>query len=305
MQALKHCNLALTKLKLLTEDRPLEAISETLKTKCNALGLLDLNKESLECTKEWYTLWAMERGPANPNTIDAAFYLIQSLIFNEEWEQAELFARTLWEILNSNTHHFEEDRIPDDKQQVFLARGAKEYARAILSLAKAGGIPPEKKQKAGEDAIALARRSVEMHTQVCGTDSSEVASAMGELAKILDYFNDVDDIEVIRLQEQVIAIFTRLHGNLSSHVAVNENNFAAIYVTRATRAQAANVLDRQLVNLELALPHCREAARICRAINHMDKAYEAAQAAIEVEERIRQVRIRIATTGATIFNSKG
>ena len=291
MQALKHCDLALTKLKLLTKDRPLEDISAALAIKHDALNFTGQDKEALECTKEWYSLWAMARGPAHPKTIAAAFSLIQSLVHNGEWEQAELLARTLWEILNSSTHHFEDDRIPDDLRQQYLARGAKEYARAIYRLAEAGGIPPEHKQKRGEDAIALARRSIEIYIQTNGTESHDISCAMNTLARVLDYFNDVDDDEVIRLIEDSNAISSRLCGSVSLNVALGENNLASAYNNRAIRAETANDLKRRLANLELALPHCREAARIYRALNIMDKADESEQRVVKLEESLRRLRI--------------
>ena len=298
-QALKHCNLALTKLKLLTKDRPLEAISDALRFKCDSLGKMGRFKEDLECTREWYNLWAMERGPAHPRTIDAAFSLIESLVFNEEWDQAELFARTLWEILNSSNHHFEEDRIPDDKRQMFLARGAVEYARATWLLARAGGIPPEKKQNRGEEAIALARRALEIYTQLHGTESSEVANTMDFVANALDYFNDVDDIEVIRLYERSLAICARMEGITSLNFAIGEYNLGNSYFKRADRAQNANDLDRELANLELGLPHFREAARVFKAINITDRSDDAEQRVAEGEKTLRETRIIRASSSSS------
>ena len=99
LQALRHSDFALTKLKRLA-DRPIESISAALNMKYGALTYTGQNKEALECTREWYNLWAMARGPAHPHTIAAAFHLIQSLTLNNEFVDAELFARTLWEIFS-------------------------------------------------------------------------------------------------------------------------------------------------------------------------------------------------------------
>ena len=62
----------------------------------------------------------------------------------------------------------------------------------------AGGIPAEEKQKAGEEAITLARQALEIRTQLHGTESVEVALVMGVLADVLNYFNILNNDEVIR-----------------------------------------------------------------------------------------------------------
>ena len=187
MQILRCCDVALTKLKLLTKDRPLEAISEALGMKADALGNMGKFKESLECTKEWHNLWATARGPAHPTTINATFSLIQCLIFNNEFVDAESRSRKLWEIINSNND--EDNRIPDDKRQLYLARGAGHLAQATYQLAKAGGIPAEELQKAGQEAIALAKKSLEINTEIYGAESAEVVDDMQVLQVVTDYFN--------------------------------------------------------------------------------------------------------------------
>ena len=298
LQAIRHSDFALKRLKRLA-DCPIEVISAALCYKCDALGFLGQFKEALECTKEWYNLWAMERGPAHPNTIEAAFSLIECLIHNDEFVDAELFARTLWEILNSSTHHFEEDRIPDDQRQKYLARGAMEYARAIARLAEAGGIPSEKKKRRGEEAIALARRSLEMCTQLYGAESADVANAMAILATMLDRFDDIDD-EALCLCMQSNTIYARVQGRLSINTALSEYHLGESYARRADRALTINDLDRCAANLELALPHYREAARIDTAINHMDKADDARGKATAIEEKIRQIAVTRAAKAAAV-----
>ena len=72
------------------------------------------------------------------------------------------------------------------------------------------------------------------------------------------------------------------------NVAVGNRNLAKAYENRAKRARAANDLDRELANLNLALPHLREAARIYRAINYVDSADRLAQAVVQVEKALRQ-----------------
>ena len=161
----------------------------------------------------------------------------------------------------------------------------------MYNLAKAGDIPPEANQVVGQEAITLARRALEIYTQLNGLENADVTTAMGLLADVLAYFNNVDDDEVLRLYEQSTAIFARVEGSSSVNVAVGESNLGNVYHRRAMRAHAANDLDREMANLELALPHYREAVRIFRAINFADKADEAAQRIVEVEEELQQCAI--------------
>ena len=288
VQSLRYADLALTKLKQL-KDRRLETVKildDAFAYKFDALQFLDRDKEALECAKERYTLWAMNH-MRNPRMFNAAFALIQSCIHNQVYEDAALYAHTAHEmIVNDN-----DGIIPSDQRESLLADGSYWLSRATRSLAEAGGIPLEEKQKAGEEAIALARKALEIHTQLQGTESDSVALDMCGLADALNYFNNVDDDEVLRLYEQAIAIYRRVEGSSSLNVAVGEGNLGGAYNKRAIRAQAANDLDRCIANLEMALPHFREAARIFRAINHVDNADEALRHAVETEENIRQIGI--------------
>ena len=137
----------------------------------------------------------------------------------------------------------------------------------------------------------LARRALQIDTRLHGIESSEVGDDMGLLAQVLCYFNDIDDDEEIRLYEQSIAIYARVQGSLSTNVAASEINLGIAYRIRAIRARDADDLDRCVANLELALSRYHQAARIYRAINSVDRANEATQYAVEVEENLRQVRI--------------
>ena len=219
--------------------------------------------------------------------IKAAFSLIQSCIHNNEYEDAALYAHTAHEMVVNDADGI----IPSDQRESLLADGSYWLSRATRSLAEAGGIPPEEKQKAGEEAIALARKALEINTQLHGTESTRVANGMTTLAGALNYFNNVDDDEILRLHEQAIAITSRLEGSSSVNVAVGEKNLGIAYHKRAKRAHAANDLDRCIANLELALPHYREASRIYRTINHIDAADRALRHAVEIEENIRQIGI--------------
>ena len=285
VQSLRYGELAATKLKQL-KDRRLEtvqAISDALGCKFNALNFTARHSEAMECIKECYTLWAMNH-IRNPGSMNAALHLIQSCLHNEEYEDAESYARHAYFMIAEMTDNF----IPADQRPKFLAEVSYYLAAAILGLAKAGGIPPEEKQKAGEEAIDHARKALELHPQLCGTESAEIAADLNVLAGALEYFNDIDDDEVPRLHEQSIAIYCRVEGNSSLNVAVGERKLVAAYYNRARRGHAANDLDQCVANLELALPHYREAARIYRANNHVDSADKSLRKVADVEERIRR-----------------
>ena len=303
VQSLRYSDLALAKLNAM-KKRPLEDISEALIIKCGALQNLGRYAEALQCAKDKYNLWAMARGPAHPSTIEAAFYLIECLLHNNECEDAHLFAHTLWEIIHNNNHV--DNDIPAAFRPAYVASAASLLAKAILKLAQNGGIPPGEKQKAGEVAIARARRSVEIHTQRHGAESEHVASPLGLLANVLDYFGDCrDDGEVVRLYKQAITICTRVEGITSVNVGTFEYNFGAAYGRRASSALAINDLDRYVANLELALPRYREAARINSALNRMDRANNALRNVVDIEERLRQARSGMARAAAAAAVTRG
>ena len=294
-QALHYAEVAATKLKQL-KDRRLETvqlIDEALSHKFDCLQFMDQHREALECIKECYTLWAMNQ-MRNPGSINAALHLIQSCLHNGEYEDAEHYARHAMFMINDMTDNF----IPSEQRPRFLADGSYYLAISMYKLAMSGGIPPEAKQKAGEEAIALARQALEIRTQLHGSESAKVAVNIGGLADILDYFNDIDDDEVPRLYQQSNAITSRVEGSSSLNVAVGENNMGNSYYKRARRAHAANDLDRELANLELALTHFREAARIYRTINHVDKADAALRPITVVEEQIGIARAVVAAAAA-------
>ena len=169
----------------------------------------------------------------------------------------------------------------------------------------AGGIPPEEKKKAGEEAIAYAREALKIRTQLDGSESSQVAADMKVLADVLAHFNNVDDDEVPRLYLQSIAMMSRVEGSSSVNVASVENNLGNAYGNRATRARAVNDLDRCMANLELALTHYRETGRIFREINHIDKADTALRAVANIEERMRQIRTAKAAAATSAAATMG
>ena len=221
VQLLRYGEIAETKLKQL-KDRRLETvtlINNALTYKYNALNFMDRNREAMECIKECYTLWAMNQ-MRNPGSIEAALHLIQSCLHNEEYEDAEHYARHAMFMINDMADNF----IPSDQRPQILADGSYYLSQAIFLLARNGGIPPEEKQKAGEEAIVLARQALKLHTQLRGTESADVANDMHTIANVLDYFNDVDDDEILRLYEQAIAIYNRVEGSSYVNVAAGENS---------------------------------------------------------------------------------
>ena len=288
-QVLRYGDLAATKLKQL-KDRPVEDISDALGYKCAALDHLGRPREQLECAKEWYCLWNTK--PTDVGAIRAAFALIHCCTKNKEHEDAQLYASTLYEIIN----HKHDNKIPEDRRQWYIARGAYYLAQATLGSAQNGDIPPEQKQKAGQETIALARKALEIHTQLYGTEDVVVATDI--LAEALAYFVDDDDDEVLRLHEHAKAILTRLQGSSCVNVAVVEVKLGDAYRNRAKRARAANDLNRFVANLELALRRYRGGARIYQAINHTDMADGATQKALEIEEFLRKAAILIAPPAA-------
>ena len=292
-QSLRFSESALTCLKKLNA-RPLEVImviDDAMRIKFNALNFLGQHAESLECAKERYGLWAAGY-MRHYGMLRAAFPLIESLIHNGEHEQAALIARTAYEMVINDVDNI----IPEGKRQEFLAHGSRLLAEATYRLARSGGIPPDETQKAGEEAISLARKALEIDIQLHGAEGSEAANDMGTLANVLSCFNGVDDDEILRLHEQGIANCSRVQGRLSPNVAINELNLGHAYDRRGMKAFSSNNLDRCVTNLESALPHYREAERIYRAINQLGPADKAAQCACDVEKNL----CRIATTRAAI-----
>ena len=297
VQSLRYADLAATKLKRL-KDRCLETvevIDAAMTYKLNALTFMGRDREAMECAEERYTLWAMNH-MRNPRSIRAALGLIQSCLHNKEYEDAEHYARHAMFMINDMTDNF----IPSDERPQFLADGSYWLAQASLRLAMAGGIPPEGKQKAGEEVIALAHQALEIHTHLHGIGSIDVAADMTTLAEALDYFNNVDDDQILRLHEQSIAITSRTEGSSSVNVGSGEGNLGAAYINRARRAEATNDLDRRMANLELALPRYREALRIFRANNNVDTADKALRNIAKIEENIRQVGIAKAAASTRV-----
>ena len=298
-QSLRYADLALTKLQQLKDRRleTVEIIDNAFTYKFHALQFMNRQREALECVKERYTMWAMNH-MRNPKMLNTAFTLIQSCIHNGEVKDAALYAHTAYEmVVNDN-----DGIIPSDQRQLLLARGSYWLSLATLKLAESGGIPPAEMQKAGEEAIKLARKALEIHTQLEGTESVRVAEDMAAIADALCYFNNVDDDEILRLYEQANASYRRVEGSTSVNVATCEFNLGTAYETRANRAHSANDLDRCMANLELALPHYREAARIYRANNHGDRADRALRNVAQVEQNMQYIGI---TRAAMEASSRG
>ena len=190
-------------------------------------------------------------------------------------------------MINEMTDNF----IPADQRSIFLADGSYYLSLSILRFAENGGIPPEEKQKAGKEAIELARTALQLRTQLHGIESAKVAMAVGTLAEILDYFNNADDDEVLHLHEQSISIYRRVESSSSANVGVALNNLGMAYTHKANRAMDAKDLVRCMANYDLALPRLLDAARIYRAVNRMGAADNALRIVAQIEEDMRRIRI--------------
>ena len=78
-QALMCSNITLSKMNLLN-DPPVEEIAEALGVKVNALNGLNLveqDKETLECAKEWHTMLTTKFTSTHPSTLNAGFSVIE------------------------------------------------------------------------------------------------------------------------------------------------------------------------------------------------------------------------------------
>ena len=294
VQTLCYGELAATKLKQLKDRRldTVQLISKVMSYKFDALQSMGRYGEAMECAEERYTLWAMNH-LRNPGSMTAALRLIECCLHNQKFVDAERYARHAMFMIAEMTDNF----IPAEERTKFLADASYYLAQAIFRLAIAGGIPPDEQQKAGKEAIMHARKALELRTQVYGTDSAFAASAMGGLADVLDY---VDNDEVPRLLEQAIAIYRRLEGSSSLNLAVFKNNLGNSYYHGARRAAAANNMDRELTNLELAAPLFREAVRIFRTIDRIDQADAVQRNITTSEEQIRQIVIARAVASTAV-----
>ena len=298
-QALHCCDLALISLKKL-HARPLEVIEiidTAMGNKFNVLNLMGKKKEALACAEERYSLWACGF-MRNQCMLFAAFPLIESLIHDIQFEQASLIAHTAYDMILNDTDGI----IADNHRQKFIAEGSNLLALATYRLAESGGIPSAaEKKKAGEEAIVLARKSVDLYTRLHGSESNELAVSFSTLAHCLKFFDDLnndDGNEIFRLYEKSITMFSRVQGSQSPNVAAASKNLGAMYEKRAMKAHANNDLDRCITNLELALPHFRKGERIYRENNFMDAANKATQAIVHTETELRYWKA--ARTAATV-----
>ena len=202
VQALHHANLAVAKLKQLQEDRPLDAnmIDAVLGLTYEILKSADQYQKALVCAKEeWHSLLMNVRDNSNVQemVLNSPVALIESSIYNNEFEYAERVARALWKTIITELHH-----ISEDQRQKYISRGAYWLAQAAYYLAVNDGIEPEEKELVGEEVISLARRALEIDTQLFGIESDKVASDMALLARVLKYFNGIVDDEILRMYEQ-------------------------------------------------------------------------------------------------------
>ena len=298
VQLLRCAEIATTKLKQL-KDRLLETvqdIDQAMGFKITSLQRMSRYQEAMECAKERYTLWSMNH-MRNSGTIFAIFSLIQSFLNNDEYEEAERCARHAMFMIDEMTDNF----IPANERTRFLAEGSYWLARAIHDLAKTGGIPPEEMKKAGEEAMVHVRQASELNTQLEVAEDDLKACNMMILGDILYYFNDGNDYkEVITTYELANNMFERLEGDLSRNWAIGKEKLGAVYHKGAMKAKIEGDLDLCMHNIEKALPLYRDASRIYRANNHMEKATITHGIVVSFEEEILQIRITRAENATNV-----
>ena len=258
-----------------------KCIDGALNIKFASLNMMGRHRDALECAKELYCLYLTTH--THPPAIKAGFVVIESCIQNKEYFDAVLYARTSWETITLSR----DSHIPDNQREEFTAKGAYYLAKALLYFAISGGMPAEEKEVAGREAIVLARRALEIDTQLRGLESQELANDRCLLGQVLDHFNNLDDDDVPRLYEQAKETFSRVQGSLTPNVAAVNQNLATMYNNRAKRAMVAKDVEREVSNLDLSLAQLNEAARIYRAINQLDRANQIAQETVGVQGNLR------------------
>ena len=208
VQALHHSELAVTKLKQLQEDRHVDGymVDEVMKTNYNVLHSMGQHPKAVLFAKEWHILWLDLWSDDRNNTLlmhapdlllNSPVALIESSIHNNDFVDAESFARGLWTTITSELHHF-----PEDQRQAITSRGAYWLAQAAYYLSANDGVAPDEKEIVGDEVISLARTALEIDTQLFGIESEKVACDLALLARVLKYFNNVVDDEVLRMYEK-------------------------------------------------------------------------------------------------------
>ena len=170
-------------------------VDKVMEVHYNLLTSVKQHQKALVCAKEWNSM-LNDRSNKNLN-LAAIVALVESSIHNNEYVEAERIARGLWKTITSELHH-----IPEDQRQPIVSRGAHWLAQAAYYLAVHDGVEAEEKELIGEEVISLARRALEIDTQLCGIESDKVAAHMTLVARVLKYFKRIVDDEVLRMYEQ-------------------------------------------------------------------------------------------------------
>ena len=192
-QTLRYANLAVTKLRQL-KDHSLETIQvlgDALFHKCKAIescggNIPGRHKLAAACAEERAQLWHMYQGERSPGTIAAFFTQIECNLNTGHYETAENHAQIAYFLCEGD-----DTLIPKDHQSSYIAESTRLLALAILRSTQAGGMSPEAKQKAGEEAMKLARKSVTFSTD----DPHSISFALDEtltphkvLREVTNYF---------------------------------------------------------------------------------------------------------------------
>ena len=167
-----------------------------------------------------------------------------------------------------------------------------------------------------EQVLRLHEQATAMYSRLEGSSSLNVAVCEDKMGRMFHSRAmralDADDLDrcitnlklALPRYRAAVRIFKIVNlkdraAEALSNIAQTEGNLGHVYGNRALTARAANDLDRCMTDLELALPHHREAARTYREINDTENA-DGALKNIEIFEfRIRDTRTARAAAATT------
>ena len=201
LQATRYLDLAFAKLKLLKDRSPMslesiQLLGDALFYRCKVIeACVNMGPRrhflASACAEERFQLWHSSQGSQSPGTIAAFFTRIECNMLNNQFEIAEYDARIANFLCGDN-----ESLIPEAQRSSYIAESARLFALAILRHAQAGGIPPERKEKAGEEAIKLARESVALSSDdahpLIPFSIDETFPAERVLREVITYFGKKD-----------------------------------------------------------------------------------------------------------------
>ena len=140
------------------------------------------------CAQERSQLWHMHIHTGYPGALAAMFTQIELSIITNVLDHAENNARIVQFLSSERTN-----LLSDAHRPSHIAESSRLRALIILRKAQSGGIPPEGRQKAGEEAIMLAREAVALsvgdpNSIVFSID--ETLTAQRVLHEVIKYFDE-------------------------------------------------------------------------------------------------------------------